>query len=196
MRQLLMRLLGTSLLCSALMLLAGCEPIMSLHPFYTEQQGVFEPGLLGTWVLTDDGGKEQHVRFERADEGSYRVLLDFADDPGNGRFRATLDGRLVRLGDERYLDLVQNKKALDENPTFYVLPFHTIYRLRLSGDGLEMAYFDDDKIAAQIESGKLRIAHEQVNGDILLTAGPEELQKLAREHPETLEPLKPLRRQR
>lgn len=169
---------------------------MSLHPFYTEEQGVLEPGLLGTWVLTDEDGREQHVRFERSDESSYQVLLDFADDPGSNRFRTTLDGRLVRLGDELYLDLAQNKKTLDEKSIFYVLPLHTIYRLRVNGDTLELAYFDDDKIAAQIESGELSIAHEQVNGDILLTAGPEELHKLALENPEILEPLKPFRRQR
>jgi hypothetical protein len=189
-----MRTFEFVLVCSMMMAFAGCEPIMSLHPLYTDEQEVFEPGLLGTWVLTDEDDREQHVRFERADEGGYQVFLDFADDSGSNRFRTSLDGRLVRLEDELFLDLVQSEKALDENSAFYVLPLHTIYSLRVNGDVLELAFFDDDKVQAQIESGKLSVAHDRVNGDLILTAGTEELQKLALEHPDILEPMKPFYR--
>jgi len=42
----------------AAVLLAGC--ITSLHPFYTEENLIFDPSLLGTWVVIDpETGREE-----------------------------------------------------------------------------------------------------------------------------------------
>ncbi len=54
-------------------LLAGCVPVMSLHPLYTDKDVIFEEKLLGTW-LDDPNSPDTAWQFKRTDKG--RKLYD------------------------------------------------------------------------------------------------------------------------
>ena len=61
---------------------------------------------------------------------------------------------------------------------FLAIPVHAFLRLSLEGDSLGISYLDDSWLKENIENDKIRIKHELVDDDILLTASTKELQQL------------------
>jgi hypothetical protein len=178
-----------------LLVLVGCEPIQSIHPFWTPETLTFEPALIGTWVSRDDPGEpDLTLRFERSDragEQAYRVYLycqrPAREDKALKDWSLLLEGRLIRLDGVLYLDLYPDKvtkkngwKMEVENPLFH-RGIHTLYRVQLEGDVLKLEYLEDDWVKAQIRAGKIQVGHEFGEGHWLLTAGTHELQQLIRQ---------------
>src|SRR5262245_42420187 len=72
--------------------LAACAP--SLHPYFTDEDIVFDEGLLGMWV--NDSG--ENCLFTKSGDNNYGLLFM---DGGPTRFEA----RLIELGGATFLDL-------------------------------------------------------------------------------------------
>jgi hypothetical protein len=81
--------------------MAGCVPVMSLHPLYTEQDVVFEEKLLGLWV-DDPNGPEATWEFRRPDESKKEYELIFSDKKGQ---KGIFDAHLVKLNERFFLDV-------------------------------------------------------------------------------------------
>ena len=162
--------------------LSGCVP--SLHPLVTDKDAVFLPSLVGTWI-GEDGSDTW--KFEKG-EGKAYVLTQTS----NG-VSAHFEARLTKIGGVIFLDTfskeppdTEGKPApadqSDEGNLFLYLhyvPAHLISRVGMSGDALRISMMDLDWFKQAIAARKIKIAHEDVEGGIMLTASTPELRKLA-----------------
>lgn len=145
------------------MLLAGCVP--SLQPYYTAKDLVWDQALVGEWVAPKDG---DWLVVRRAGEKQYEVRMKPSpEDP------AVFEARLLELGDMRFVDLYPAKPHLS-----HTIAVHSVYKLERRGDTLRLAGLDESWLKKMIRDGKLQIAHELVDNDLLLTAPTARLQEL------------------
>jgi len=96
------------LLSLALMaLVAGCAPVDSINPLYTEHGVVFDPELLGQW-----GSENEGFNFGRLADDGYSLMLSCKNDTGQ---IATVgfEGHFVDLQGHRFLDVTW--KQVDAN---------------------------------------------------------------------------------
>lgn len=150
-------------------LVQSCIP--SLHPLYTEDTMVFESSLLGTW--TD--GEETYV-FEQLKGKTY--LFTYMKGPEQEQYEV----HLVKLGADYYLDFYSHQKGgflgndnLDLAP---LIPTHSFAKVRWDEQTMEISHFSELQWLEDLfEQRKIRIKHERVDDEIILTAGPQELQK-------------------
>uniref|UniRef100_UPI0040482E87 hypothetical protein n=3 Tax=Roseivirga sp. TaxID=1964215 RepID=UPI0040482E87 len=86
---------------------------------------------------------------------------------------------LVQIGDDLFMDL----SATDDNYTDKVFgsmvwfPVHTFMKVKFNGNELDLIQFDLDKLNKLFKSNLIRLRNENVDGTILITAQPKELQK-------------------
>ena len=80
-------------------LIGGCVPVISLHPFYTEEDVVFEEKLLGKWV-DDPNDPDTTWEFNRIEEPKNAYKLVFYDDEGK---KGSFVAHLVRLQNKLFL---------------------------------------------------------------------------------------------
>jgi hypothetical protein len=158
------------------MLLAGCMPVPSLRPLFTEEESIFEPRLLGEWRAAPTAG-DVALHFERAGEKSYRLTYKQDDDSVS-----FYDARVGRVGDSLFLDVEPEEshveELLAEEAWPQLLPFHTFYRVEVDGGVLRLFFLDHDWLEEKIAGGEITIPHEIIKDSILLTATTEELQAL------------------
>jgi len=84
-------------------LLAGCGPVSSLYPLFTDSDLIFDPRLLGDWA--EKGPDHGRLRFEQAGPKLYRVTNIEPDAKGGPATETSYEVHLVRLGDYRFLDV-------------------------------------------------------------------------------------------
>ena len=160
-------------MASIITLLTGCDPIASLHPLFTEEDLVLEPSLVGTWV----SGDRDILMFAESRDKTYKATLT-----GSSGESASFVICVVRLENFLFLDA---SAPLEESQTrFDLIPAHTFYRIRLQlfhameGDVLQVAFLDDDWVEEAIQQEEIKLAHERLDRDILLTASTKDLQSL------------------
>jgi len=159
----------------------GCVPSLqcSLHPLYTEQDLVFEPALVGSWV----SGEGDAWTFRQAGENAYQ--LTFVDEDVAAHF----DVHLLRLGNNFFLDLFprtdldQELKNMNVFYRYHLIPAHTIVKASIDGDLLQMTMMSFDGLKERLD-----IPHERLaGGGIVVTASTTDLQEFVQRYAE--EPL-------
>jgi hypothetical protein len=107
--------------CSVL-LLCGCIP-MSVYPFYTEKDLVFNADLLGMWISSDD---ESHYLFEQADSTAYTMTYREGDK------ESKYDAHLFKLGNVLFLDVYPRDESItaDDMLLEHLVRVHSCYRVR------------------------------------------------------------------
>jgi hypothetical protein len=166
-----MILLGFMILCS------GC--IRSLHPIYTEEDLVFESNLIGQW--SEEDSKEVWT-FSKKGVNGYTLV--YTDDKGRqGRFSA----HLAKLNGKLFLDLFPEEPELKENDLymFHLLPVHTFLYVKQIEPTLQMSYPDPDWLKKLIAENPKAVKHEEIDDEIILTAGTKELQAFWLKHLKT-----------
>lgn len=154
----------------ALLLLApSCIP--SLHPLYTPDTLVFETSLLGTWAQEDET-----YTFEKLKGKTY--LLTYGNEVDILQYKV----HLVQLEDYYYLDFYSHGGdsflADDSNGVAPLIRTHSFARINWDADNLEIRHFAElEWLHELFEQRKIRIKHERIDDDIILTAGPKELQQ-------------------
>ena len=170
-----MRAKGISILAAMAILATGCfagSDLTTRHPFLAEKALVFEPALLGAWRLK--GSPSDDLTFESAGAGTYKVTVRVFDE------QVVMEGRLGRLGKLFFLDLVLvsgTKGPPDESRQAPSLPEHLLLRFSLEKDVLRGALLDPDWLKPAVGRGEVRLGYELVDGDVVLTATTEELQR-------------------
>ena len=151
---------------------AAC--LTSLHPWFTAEDLVFEPGLVGTWVDASDA--DTTWVFTRRDDTTY-TLVDTRNESEPDPFNKTapkpkhfvttrLTARLMRLGEARYLDICAGDEWTDSSMLGYLLVnSHALAKVRLEGDALRVAFLDDDRLEAMLGDKRFVLAHEIVDVD-------------------------------
>jgi hypothetical protein len=148
---------------------AGCLPMPSLYPLVESGEGLEVPGLVGDW-----GDSTDAIRITRTAAGDY-VLRDLGPDSSSGDFKARfarIDGRL--FADFRP-DLGSPDRLIDVS---FSWPLHMIFRVEFAGDSLRLAFLDDEWVAGAVRRGRLKVRHEEPEGELILTEKPPGLRKM------------------
>jgi hypothetical protein len=158
-----------------LSLLAGCI-VLSVYPFYTQQDLILDPGLSGRWAKTS--GNNEFWQFLEAGGKSY--LLTTTDDQStNG-----VDAHLFQLKQYQFLDL------LNTNRDPYQMPMHLISKVTRSADSLTLQFMDYGWLSALLDTNPAVLRHIVVparaddtnNNMVYLTADTKDLQKFLLQH--------------
>lgn len=166
---------------AGLLLTSGCVP--SLHPFYAEEDLVFEPALIGQWTERDKSKPFWHFAKATKEDptGKGYVLTDAG--PNETRFSA----HLFRLGDSLYLDMVPAKPetgtTLGGLHGLHYLPAHTLMKVYKLGDSeYQWGVMMPPAVEKLLKESPDALKHETVDGRIVLTASTQELRKFLQAH--------------
>lgn len=156
----------TILIIVITVMFAGC-PARSIHPLFHDTDVQFDPALVGTWISGDDT-----YTFSPSSDKAYRTVIRSltADDSSVYTVLAGAIGR------HRYLDSYPYVDA-DEH---HYLSVHVFTLMKLIGDTLVMASFENDWLEKQLEAKTISIPHIKRGEEIILTATTKELQKMFR----------------
>ncbi|RMF32039.1 MAG: hypothetical protein D6765_00910 [Bacteroidetes bacterium] len=152
------------------------------------------PGVpLDTVWFQPRGDKFPEIwHFERWDENTFHLVYQ----DGQGRC-ASFETHVVELDGKLFLDFFPTDPESEEKEllffpgqdpglndflVFHLLPVHTFARLDWKGDTLRIHLFDYDYITDLLREKRVRIRHENQDGQYILTAPPRELQKFVEKY--------------
>lgn len=159
---------------------AGCDDsgnpfVVSLQPFYTKVDLETDPGLIGTWR---DKEGDVSFTFEAGTEKEYTLVVK--EREGEQETSGEFEAHLMRLGGWWFIDLFpQNYSGGDEFYRVHFFRGHSIARVELGQDSMQMAFFSASWLSARIEEKNIDTPHEKADGSLLLTGTTEEVQELA-----------------
>jgi hypothetical protein len=162
---------------SVLTLLAGCI-VLSVYPFYTPKDLIFDPGLAGRWVKTSS--TNEFWQFSDAGGKTYLVTTTDAQST-NG-----LEAHLFQLKQYQFLDL------LTTNRDQFQMPVHLIAKAARNDASVSLHFLDYGWLAGLLETNPAVLRHLVVPekpGDtndsmLFLTAETKDLQKFLLKHAE------------
>jgi len=167
------------LLYSAVILLGGCIPVISLHSLYTEKDVMFEEKLLGTW---SQDSNETTWEFTRVDEPNNAYKLIFSDEEGK---KGSFIAHLVKLQNRQFLDICPSELPWDPNDpekmdwpynSLFLIPAHTFLKIDSIEPKLKMRMTLESKMEELLKDNPEAVKHTFVNDRLVLTASTKELQ--------------------
>jgi hypothetical protein len=159
---------------------AGCEDsgnpfVVSLSPFYSKPDLEANPGLAGTWR---DKEGDVSFTFEAGTEKEYTLVVK--EREGGQEMSGEFEAHLMRLGGSWFIDFFpKNSSGADEFYRVHFFRGHSIARVELGQDSMQMAFLSASWLGARIEEKSIDTPHEKADGSLLLTGTTEELQELA-----------------
>lgn len=147
---------------------AGC--LTSLHPWFTQDDLVSEPALVGTWQ--DLTHPDVTWTFERQDDTTYRLTDTRNQDEPRLDPKATktklvmsrLTARLMRLGQQRFLDISGGEGWTDNELLQQLLVnSHALAKITLEGDTLRADFLNEDWLEAALRDKRVMLSHEVVD---------------------------------
>ncbi|GMV90273.1 MAG: hypothetical protein AMXMBFR82_00510 [Candidatus Hydrogenedentota bacterium] len=155
-----------SLLIAVLLLSASCIPL-SLHPLYTDEDLVYDPGLEGAW-----GEEGEQWIFEKADEKEYKLTIKDNDES------FIFSAHLVQLKEYRFLDMQASEVAgLSDFFGGFLVPAHGIFQIEREGDTFRLRTMDYEWLEDRLEKGRLWVAHEELDDWFVFTADTKRMQR-------------------
>ncbi|MBA4311983.1 MAG: hypothetical protein C0417_05075 [Chlorobiaceae bacterium] len=178
-----------SLVIASIVLFAISGCVRSLYPLFTEDDIVFNPALIGTWIETNS---KNMWTFEKKGESEYTLYHYEAEyDIGGGKKvvgdTASFIAQTGILGQYNFLDIFPGKPETKIKNSFYnfhLFPLHTISKIWLTGDTLRLSMLDNDWLQRMVDNNAFKISHARINDQIVLTASTEELQQFVLKHAE------------
>jgi hypothetical protein len=177
--------LAACLAAGALVLLCSCEPLFSIHPYYTDKDITFDSRLLGTWFDPEEASPQSTIEFRRVnDKGRDAYSITLVDSSKNPVESESFVAHLVKLDGHLFLDTVQTKISVgDHTLDTFALPVHMLGRVSFDDEVLNLAFLDDDWVKKNLENGTISIRHDTTDdGTPVLTAATQDLQKFALDH--------------
>ena len=159
---------------------AGCDDsgnpfVVSVRPFYTKVDLEADPGLTGSWR---DKEGDVSFTFQEGEEKEYTLVVKEreGDQETSGEFEA----HLLRLGGSWFIDFFpKNNNGEDEFHRVHFFRGHSIARVELGQDSMQMAFLSASWLRARIDEKSIDTPHEKADGSLLLTGTTEEVQELA-----------------
>ena len=164
-----------------IVIIGGCIPVMSLHPLYTEEDVVFEEGLLGKW-FDDFNEPEAFWKFERIEKPKNAYKLILSDEEGN---KGSFIAHLVKLQDKLFLDAYPGESLWEpEEPNevdflfnnLFLLPTHIFMKVDSIEPELKIWLTLESKMEELLKENPSAIEHTKVEDRLVLTASTKELQ--------------------
>jgi hypothetical protein len=176
--------------CSAI-LLSACDlslnftRISSVFPFYTDQDKVFEPQLVGTWRYKDQTNNLENWIFEQTTNKGYHLTI--VEDGKSAKF----DAHLFRLGQSQYLDLSPMECKFDPKQSDlvaqFLIPGHLAFQVEQIAPNLKLAVINFDWLESFVTNNPAILAHQKESDRLILIADTPALQKFLVEHSNTNE---------
>jgi hypothetical protein len=162
---------------------SGCESdgnplVMSLKPFYTPVDVEADSRLEGRW--SDRDGEVTFVFLaagEHGKESAYKLTVK--EREGEREASGEFDVHIVRLGSFRFLDIYPQSNTVGGE--FYRTHFiraHTMARVEIRQDSVEMAFLSATWLAAQLKDKSVETPYVKADDSLVLTAKTEDLQEL------------------
>jgi len=166
---------------AALSVLCGCWTY-SLQPVYSDDDPnlAYEPALAGTWKIEND----ESITIT-GDSASKKYQLECVGVSSNAEaqpktdYDFTFSGRLVELGDERFLDVVPEGGETGGVPG--MLPAHNLFKVSVQGDTLLLFPLNVDWLCSAPQADQAALG-QCIDGDFILTASTDVLQEYVRNH--------------
>jgi hypothetical protein len=160
--------LGKFTVALLLTLSMGC--VRSLHPLYTAQDVTFRSELVGCWSPVD---AKDTWEFSKQGENAFRLIC--TDAKGKA---GVFDAHLATIGDQLFLDLFPRKPQQKQNDFYqiHLLPVHTFVHITQIEPTLLMRFPNPGWLKKYIAVNPSAIRHEKIDGEIILTAAPKEMQ--------------------
>ncbi len=165
-------------------LLAGCVPVMSLNPLYTEKDVIFEEKLLGKWVDSNDPNNtwdfQQPNKSDKGTEKTYNLILSEKD-----KKVGSFDIHLLKLENKIFLDACPNKFPCKEQDSeemewpynaSFMIPVHTFLKVDSIEPLLRIRLTDDDEMEKLLKENPNAVEHTSIDDTPVLTASTKELQ--------------------
>ena len=168
-------------LVAAAGLLAGCV-VTSVCPFYTEQDLVFEPALVGDWIKPGNDSEREVWKFEKSGDAAYRFTLI------EERKATLMEAHTFKLQGQLFLDIASIDRGI------HVIPPHYLLKVTQLSPTLQMAELNNDWLKDLLKTNPAAIPHHLVKSGskpedlrVVLTAGTPELQAFVLDHLKTEE---------
>jgi hypothetical protein len=178
------------ILIVALTAMSSCL-VSSLHPFFKNEDKLFDTTMLGSWVDGDsciwtihpnmvfDGFMEPEVH-----DSSYTITYYEEEDNV-----AILTTTLFQLNGVAYVDFIPDPNedhCSSDMTSFHHIPVHTLARVQYCKDSILLYWYGDEWLNELFEQNRIRIKHETVSGynydRQVLTAPTDELQKFIKKY--------------
>lgn len=85
--------------------------------------------------------------------------------------------KIAKIGENHFMDFYPSEEYDEEFMDHNLFPVHTFMKVEVSEQSLILTPFDLNKLVDLFESNKIRLRHEKINGAIMITAQPKEIQK-------------------
>ncbi len=180
-------LLKTGALCLVSAILCGCS-VPALNPVYSEDVRADDAALAGSWV-SEDGSLI--ARVERVREGEYTIASAMTASDASEKPRSGIaTGRLVRLGERLFIDLVLHetqREELTRQSNFMAVRTYQVMQVKRDGDVLTIRPPSYDRMKSLLVGGQSKLAHTMLTDhsggpELVITASTPELQAFYREH--------------
>lgn len=156
-----------------LLLHAGC--VLSVSAIVPASEAIVDPRLVGTWE--EVAGSDRAV-ISRASEHSYAI--EYTSDGTASRFEARLDS----LGGRWVLDVWPTPTG-DELPEPYaslMIAGHALFVLDIASDEVQMATPEPDSLLARFRTGRIQLAHERTEDQLILHGTTDQLREVFRSY--------------
>jgi hypothetical protein len=159
---------------------AGCEDsgnpfVVSLSPFYSKLDLQTDLRLAGTW--TDPEG-DVSFTFEAGKEKEYTLIVK--EKEGGQETSGEFEAHLLRLGGSWFIDFFpKNNSGEDEFHRVHFFRGHSIARVELGQDSMQMAFLSASWLRARIGEKSIDTPYVKADESLLLTGTTEEVQELA-----------------
>ena len=160
---------------------SGCFLQTSVFPFVSSENAVILPTLAGEWIETGDDDPDVLELTPTGPSPTDTWRLRYRDDATKPPAIVTV--RLGRIGDHLVWDMTVPDADEPDLAKVHRLPLHSLARLALEDDRLEIAFLEPRSLADRAHAGELDVAHLDLGDDgVLLTAPTEALQAAILEH--------------
>lgn len=112
-------------------------------------------------------------------EFTYRLtIIDSTEITSNNDYlRERYEAHLVLIEDQLFLDILPIRAEVNQDVSNNFFPMHTFMKIELRKDQFDIIPFDSKKLLDLFSSNLIRLRHEKVNDQVVITAQPKELQK-------------------
>jgi hypothetical protein len=159
---------------------AGCDDagnpfVVSLSPFYSKTDLQTDPRLPGTWK-NEEG--DVSFTFEAGKEKEYTLIVK--EREGGQETSGEFEAHLLRLGGSWFIDFFpEDNSGEDEFHRIHFFRGHSIARVELGQDSMQMAFLNANWLRARLEEKSIDTPYVKADGSVLLTGTTEEVQELA-----------------
>jgi hypothetical protein len=170
---------------AAAVFLNGCI-LLSVYPYYSSKDIVFEQSLIGQWTKQEDS--DEHWKFEKDRERSYKLSIIEKDKPPT-----IMEAHLFKLRDQLFLDLAEAPDSKAGDDIFPPrIPSHMVVKVSQAKATMQLAPLKYQWVVELLDKDAKALRHHVIKQgetlderELVVTASTEELQQFLIKHLDT-----------